>query len=129
MDDYPLLGAGTAVLCGSMFGLETADYQLRRHRQFMSGTHLPRIRCRHGSKPVLGIYGDRAHDRRRIAGHAHRGQVMTRTGKVDLARALMDTPWMTWEECCQAIPPPAYTEWIGRQLLTRIHLDTAPNSS
>lgn len=36
--------------------------------------------------------------------------------KVRNKRAAMETPWMTGEECNEAIPP-AYTRWVGSQLM------------
>jgi DNA (cytosine-5)-methyltransferase 1 len=35
----------------------------------------------------------------------------------------MDVDWMTMAEMAQAIPP-AYTEWIGQQLI--LHLESVP---
>ena len=34
-------------------------------------------------------------------------------------RDAMGTPWMTGRECNEAIPP-AYTEYIGRQIITQL---------
>jgi DNA (cytosine-5)-methyltransferase 1 len=108
------------VLCGSMFGLTTEEYALRRHRLFESNVPLPRMACRHDpSKTVVGFYGDHARIRRRAGGHKDRGLDILGAEKMGLVRDLMGIDWMGWTAANQAIPP-AYTEWIGRQLLQAI---------
>ena len=55
------------MLCGTMFGLQTADgsAELRRHRLFECSFSIPlRPACQH-HQPVVGIYGEHARDRRR----------------------------------------------------------------
>ena len=111
-------------LCGSMFGL-TADfdgttYELRRHRLFESNVPLAQPACRH-RYPVIGFYGDHARTRQRtVAGHRDRGGDITGLDrKMPLVRDLMGIDWMRWDEAVLAIPP-AYTEFIGMQLLDRV---------
>lgn len=95
-------------LCGSMFGLG-----VRRHRWFEASFPLPPwvLSCNH-SERVVSPHGNP----NRFKG----------TGK-QWAEA-MDIDWMTTAELAQAIPP-AYTEWIGTQLLAHLseatRLDTA----
>lgn len=110
------------MLCGSMF-----DLGVTRHRLFESpaylwapGTH----DCRHVEDirklhPVpeawasrrTGSHIDRAYS---VTGHS-RGK-----GCLDFWRDLMGMPWaVTAHELTEAIPP-AYTEWIGRQLLAAL---------
>lgn len=104
-------------LCGSMFGLP-----LRRHRWFSSSILLfapgP---CRHTSgclNPIGGKvrgYGSLA------SAHTYldsKGRRRKREAYFSLAtgRQAMGIHWMTLKELSQAIPP-AYTEWIGRQLI------------
>lgn len=107
-------------LCGSMFGLG-----VRRHRLFELGrwkTTQPAcdhagqnaaspwypVKRYHSGKPVItpspviGVYGG--------------GQGLG-DGEVGLWRKAMGIDWMVRDELAQAIPP-AYTEWIGRQLLS-----------
>jgi DNA (cytosine-5)-methyltransferase 1 len=92
------------VLCGSTFGLG-----VRRHRLFESNVVLLGAGpCRHNEqgRPV-GIYysiGDEIPQGGKTAASLEEGQ------------AAMGIDWMTWNELKEAIPP-AYTEWIGRQLL------------
>lgn len=110
-------GGGNVVLCGSMFGLHNGEYELRRHRLFESSLPLPQPACAH-SLPVIGFYGDHARTRQRtVRGNRDRGgDIVGNDKKLPLVRDLMGIDWMTWSEATQAIPP-AYTEFIGRQLL------------
>ncbi len=104
-----LFGSGGVMLCGSMFGMD----RVRRHRLFESSVQLPQMACRHpGERPYT------------ITGHLHRTEQdyphslkPTRTHALEL----MGTPWMTWQECVECIPP-AYTEWIGTELLAQIEV-------
>lgn len=93
---------GCAMLCGSSFGLG-----VRRHRNFEASVPLRWRACLHHlqSLPidVTGTGGP---------GGRHRKPV-----SVAHARLVMGIEWeMTRYEISQAIPP-AYTEFIGRQLL------------
>jgi DNA (cytosine-5)-methyltransferase 1 len=94
-------------LCGSMFRLA-----VRRHRNFESGLLLvPPSLCDHASqgRPV-GVYhvmGDDIPYGGRTARTLEEGQ------------AAMGIDWMTWPELKEAIPP-AYTEWVGGQLLAAV---------
>lgn len=98
------------VLCGSHFDLRCSFGQLQRHRYFESNIlmSVPGP-CRH-TQPVVGIYG-------------HPGGTNGRTGKPastskDWAQALQ-VDWMTSREMAQALPP-AYTNYIGRQIIRSI---------
>lgn len=101
------------ILCGTMFGLGTDDAELRRHRLFEVNWPLfLRPECQHGRKPrVIGVYGGHGRDRRR--------NVNTQDFPTSARREAMGIDWMTSTELSQAIPP-AYTEWIGRQLLSQM---------
>lgn len=93
-------------ICGSSLAL-----RVRRHRLFETNWPLMVMPCAHGQQGVpVGVYGTGG------------GGQMTRGYKargVEEAREVMGTPWMTLAECSQAIPP-AYTEFIGEQLLAHI---------
>jgi DNA (cytosine-5)-methyltransferase 1 len=101
------------VLCGSMFDLGTCCrdgqyHQLRRHRLFESPVQLVGRPCAHDGRPV-GVYG-------------HGGSWSSRSGSKGFqclaseGRIAMGIDWMNRDELAQAIPP-AYTEYIGKQLM------------
>lgn len=55
------------MLCGTMFGLQCEEAELRRHRLFESNIALLTPQCQHGQKPrVIGVYGNGG-------GHLNRG--------------------------------------------------------
>jgi DNA (cytosine-5)-methyltransferase 1 len=96
------------ILCGTMF-----DLRVRRHRLFenSAGLIFPPTSC-----CCAGRFGKRA--------HLGNQEYMTITGhfsNIEKARQAMDIDWMNRHELAQAIPP-AYTEWIGRQLLAALGL-------
>ncbi len=102
--NYPL------VLCGSMFGLK-----VRRHRLFESNIPLLSPGCDHASqgRPV-GLYGSMKDNIPQGGRTAH---------TIEEAREAMGIDWMRWRSTNQewndlkeAIPP-AYTEFIGGQLM------------
>jgi len=108
-------------LCGSSF-----DLGVQRHRLFESNLPLDSLPCDHEGQaarspgypvkryhsgkpvvvmsPVIGVYG--------------RGQGLG-PGEVDLWRQAMGIDWMVRDELSQAIPP-AYTEYIGEQLMEHL---------
>lgn len=102
------------VLCGTMF----PGLRVIRHRLFE--TNWPLTAPAHGKHPLVFT-----HDKRK----AHYGQLdqdtafvqVTGGGNATVANKLdaMGVDWMTGREVNQAIPP-AYTEWIGRQLLAQV---------
>lgn len=115
-----LFGYGGAVmLCGSMFGLVTDEYELRRHRWFEASVPIAQPPCRHSHRRVVGFYGDHARIRARVEGSRDRGSDILGEQKMALVKALMDIDWMAWTEANQAIPP-AYTAHLGSQLLAHL---------
>ena len=109
------------LLCGTMFGLGAAGFELRRHRLFESNQALllpgP---CRH-EKPVIGVYG--GHVRCRSTKYWRgTGADFPGYNKKQLAMTAMGIEHsMTMQEISEGIPP-AYTEHIGRQLLAAIEV-------
>ena len=117
-------------LCGSAFGLGTGDAELRRHRQFEVYPPILMVPpCHHGyrSMTTIGVYGhsgglslrSRARAIGVYGGHGRdrRRKLANPQNFPTLARAeAMGIDWMTGAELSQAIPP-AYTEWIGCQLM------------
>jgi DNA (cytosine-5)-methyltransferase 1 len=100
------------ILCGSMFGLK-----VRRHRLFESSVLIMPPTCDHRAQGTpLGVYGDGG------PGKSTRpsGGGGTKADRRQFGE-LMEMPWATPEEIVQAIPP-AYTEYIGAQLVRHVRL-------
>ncbi len=106
-------------LCGSSFGL-----RVRRHRYFESNVWLTSMPCRHEEQGVpVGVYGGVTSSSPRRPSGTSRG-VKART--VEEAREAMGMPWASEHGLTEAIPP-AFTEWIGRDLIE--HLNHAVTTS
>lgn len=112
-------------LCGTAFGLGTGNAYLRRHRRFeVQPPFLFVPPCAHGPRgsAVIGVYGGHGRDRRRrpkyvgvsvnAGGESRNGQEFS----TEERKEAMGIDWMTGNELSQSIPP-AYTEYIGKQLL------------
>jgi DNA (cytosine-5)-methyltransferase 1 len=109
------------VLCGSLFGLGSGKRQLRRHRLFESNILLMQTECRHQGEAV-GVYGGGPTGRYTFENGVRKGLKGRRggyQGTMDERREAMGIDWMTSKELNNAIPP-AYTEFIGQQLLQHI---------
>jgi DNA (cytosine-5)-methyltransferase 1 len=103
----PLDKARSITLCGGMFGLRTY-----RHRRFES--RLPLVAPAH-PKHVIRTATKRRRELWAQGWHVSiTGDVGTYVGP-----EAMGIDWMSGDELCQAIPP-AYTAFIGRQLLAAI---------
>jgi DNA (cytosine-5)-methyltransferase 1 len=101
---------GSLILCGTEFGLRSGGRWLKRHRRFLSNVWLYGAGgCHCKNRPIGGVYGTGG------AGQNTRGFRFHRT---DAATA-MGIDWMTVRQLSQAIPP-AYTEFIGEQILTHL---------
>jgi len=103
------------VLCGSMFGLP-----FRRHRNFEGSMILFAPDCAHGpSEDLIGIYGHS--DGHHVPGFKQPGTKRgPRQATTAEAKAIMGMPWAEQrKEITEAIPP-AYTEFIGRQLFRAV---------
>lgn len=94
-------------LCGTQFGLEVL-----RHRRFESSVFLlmPGSPCSHAGSVRGGDYVT-------VAGHGGEN-AKGRGGRAAKQRA-MGIDWMNDQELNEAIPP-AYTEYIGKQLLEHL---------
>jgi DNA (cytosine-5)-methyltransferase 1 len=100
-----LFGIYGVTLCGTMFGLA-----LYRHRLFESS--FPIIAPEHPWHQVPAS----------AAGHWRPGTIISVSGNcspIALAREAMGIDWMNRDELSEAIPP-AYTEFIGKQLLSHL---------
>ena len=112
VEGAPLLDP--VVLCGTMF----PGLRVIRHRLFESNVEL--IVPRHGKHPLVFT-----HDKRK----AHYGRLNQDTAFVQVtgggncsianARDAMGIDWMTKNELNESIPP-AYTKYLGRQMLRQI---------
>jgi len=98
-------------LCGSMF----PGLRVRRHRVFEASFPISEMPlCRHNVQGrVIGVFGD----------HPDPPRPYRTNCAVDLPNAqdAMGIHWMNWLELCEAIPP-AYTEWIGKQLMAALRV-------
>lgn len=103
-----LFGQHGVMLCGTMFGL-----QVLRHRLFETSFSLPAPSA-HGSHQgefySPAGHGDPNWKRRDANPH------LTGPGYAGRCRKAMGIDWMNRDELAQAVPP-AYSEWIGHQLL------------
>ncbi len=99
-------------LCGTMF----SGLRVIRHRLFESNPIIwwPPAQCKHIGKASTCSGAKKAtlenYQYLTVVGHSF---------KADDARIAMDINWMTRDEIAQAIPP-AYTEWLGKQILELI---------
>ena len=101
-------------LCGSMLGLG-----VRRHRHFESPMVAYALIPPHKhSKPITGVYG---HCHGRGGARRSGSRPMLPSSKEVWAKE-MGIDWMTAAEITQAIPP-AYTEFIGKQLIEHLRTE------
>lgn len=110
------------VLCGSMFDLTATDddgtpLRMERHRWFESNVLLyPPRPCRHDpSVRVAGAYGGARRDKEEARLVRKGGYVPSKP----VQEALLGINWMTQHGLHQSIPP-AYSEWVGAQLLVAL---------
>ena len=109
----------TLMLHGGMFGLG-----VHRPRWFESNI-LIMVPNMAPTKDPIGVYGERPDGRRlwtRQNGDMKGKRSIIRAAKsLEEAQELMGMPWADWMGCKEAIPP-AYTEYIGRQLIDALSL-------
>ena len=97
----------TSILCGLSFGLK-----VRRHRLFETNFLVLVSPCQCHKQDYFVIFGHEVRCRRH-------GSKAGRKNRISEGRAAMGIDWMTRAELSEAIPP-AYTEFIGRQLMSII---------
>jgi DNA (cytosine-5)-methyltransferase 1 len=107
----------TVMLCGTMLGLP-----IWRHRYFETWPMwlMSPATCAHVRRPITvhsGSHTRKTWNPARVTGGVRQG-VRPRES-VGVVRWAMGIDWMTMAELSQAIPP-AYTRWIGEQLLKSI---------
>lgn len=112
---YPTL------ICGLALGLG-----VRRHRLFESDRLFFGTGCGDHRQDYASVFGGGARGRAHQTGRTAKGGPITRRPTLPLSRAkaAMGIDWMTRDELSQAIPP-AYTEFIGRQLLAQLETSHA----
>lgn len=122
------------MLCGTMFGLGVEDAELRRHRLFEASFPILFVpQCQHGARDTIGVYGGHIRNRRRARTIGVYGEGVRDSRRkfdkgvpdftIEQGREAMGCDWMTTAELSQAIPP-AYTEWLGRELIAHIERST-----
>lgn len=89
--------------------------RLRRHRLFESNVALMSEPCSCDSTTVGGVYGGG----NTSLEHARQVRKGGYNPPTEVMRELMGIDWMTYDQLCQAIPP-AYTEFIGEQILEQL---------
>jgi DNA (cytosine-5)-methyltransferase 1 len=94
-------------LCGTSFGLD-----VRRHRWFESNVAMLAPPCNHDLPRRFTPATNRTNLRRTV-------EVGVWRIPLEVQQRAMGIDWMTLDELTEAIPP-AYTQWIGEQLLAHI---------
>jgi DNA (cytosine-5)-methyltransferase 1 len=108
------------MLHGGMFGLE-----VHRPRLFECSELILAPKTPINHKPV-GVYGDHPEPNGRTrlnGGRAGTRSVMRVARDLEEAQRAMGMPWADWHGCKEAIPP-AYTAFIGAQLLAALAVRT-----
>ncbi len=102
------------MLCGTMFD----ELRVIRHRLFESNIQL--AAPPHGKHPLVFTHDKRKNHYGKLDQDVAYVQV-TGGGNCSIAnaRAALGIDWMTKNELNESIPP-AYTEWIGRQIIKRL---------
>jgi DNA (cytosine-5)-methyltransferase 1 len=103
-------------MCGSTF-----DLNVRRHRWFECSFPVMVPPCQHDGREIRAYYGKKGWLvwTPGAAAVQKQGRKPILRGKVEQAPEDMGIDWMTWDELREAIPP-AYTEFIGSQLLEHL---------
>ena len=120
----PVLRGGrvqlVTLLCGTMFD---PPMEVQRHRIFETNWPLdpPMWPCRHKLNGRDRYPGGRSVARGGVSTHPVRATIEIGSWDIPLAKQqeAMGIDWMTLEELSEAIPP-AYTEFIGEQLIQRV---------
>lgn len=102
-------------LTGAQFGLG-----VHRPRLFASNMALTAPRPTPANHAQVGVYGKL--DGRRLWTRTD-GSELRAARTLEQAQTAMGIDWMTWEDLTESIPP-AYTEFIGRQLLDSVKART-----
>jgi DNA (cytosine-5)-methyltransferase 1 len=101
------------VLAGGMFGL-----RVHRPRYFVSNVLVLVPAMTRPPVHGYGVYG-RDHDGRRLWSRKRNNGTYRAPSTLEEAQAAMGMDWADWHGTKEAVPP-AYTEWIGTQLLQHL---------
>lgn len=103
-----------ALICGPAMGLP----HIKRHRLFASSAPIMSPGCACSTVQPFGIYGDHGESKQHFRPNGQRRGRKARDA--EHAGELMGIDWMTsWDDLADAIPP-AYTTFIGEQLLDQL---------
>lgn len=108
-------------ICGTALGLN-----VRRHRRFDSSHLLYGPGMCHHSPDNINVYGHSAwnyHKRTEEYRHWHRHNANQCPVPIAVAKIAFEAPWMTQHGLAECIPP-AYTAFLGAQLLSAIGADS-----
>lgn len=100
-------------LCGASFGLGASGLDLPRHRRFELSFPMLAPPCQHRRGKTLGVYGNGTNKWHRTK--------LGRNLTIGELREAMGIDWTTRPELSQAIPP-AFTEYIGTELLAHLSI-------
>ncbi|HEX9833465.1 MAG TPA: DNA cytosine methyltransferase [Mycobacterium sp.] len=105
------------LICARAFDLRLGPYVLRRHRLFESSLPIKGTgcECTRGDGITMGVYGGGHTAKPRLDGGGGRP---AKANKAE-AQAIMGIEWGLKREVAEAIPP-AYTEFLGRQILEMV---------
>lgn len=110
--------AGARVEMTNPFTLHGGMFGLRVHRPRLFDSNLLILTPQaEPTRDPIGVYG-KAHDGRLLFTRKD-GTEQRAAASLEEAQAAMGMPWASWRGCAEAIPP-AYTEFIGEQLLTHV---------
>lgn len=115
MENVPGAPMSAAVtICGWAMGLR----HIRRHRLFESNAFLMTPGCACPGGDTVSVFGHSGEDRR-LSTIATTGRVQHHV-QLETARRLMGVEWMTRRDDVSDAIPPAYTEYIGGQLIAAL---------
>lgn len=103
------------MICGWAMGLK----HIKRHRLFESNAPLMSPGCLCPNGDTVSVFGHSGEDRRKSAGGVRKHV------RIDEVRDLMGVPWMRSRDDVSDSIPPAYTEYLGGQLLDFLATEAA----
>lgn len=117
MENVPGAPMPSAVtVCGKAMGLRW----IKRHRLFESNRFLMVPGCACDAQGAVSVFGHSGEDRRKTAGGIRQHVPIAEV------RDLMGVPWMSSRDDISDAIPPAYTEYIGQQLMDHLSREVVP---